>query len=406
MLVMEKLEGRSLRALLDATQMLAPPRAVFIALQVLSALAAAHRANIVHRDVKPGNIFILKTLAVPDFVKVLDFGIAKVLDADVGAPQLTNLGQVLGTTAYMAPEQAMGRRVDARADLFAVGAVLFQAISGQRPRDLRGGGIAAAIDTPCRKLHDVASFVDPRLAAAVDKALSLDPAGRYESAEAMARALAPFASQQQLDVGHDVGTTRHVSAAVTVVDAGQTAQTHLSAAPSRSPPAPPTPTMAMTAPLQHGTPVLARPSYRPPPRGSGYPGPPAVVRSRSVGWLLLIPVVVVVLAVAGVAAIVKMGLDLAERDRVFMTKARPSKCVAPSTCSGRTSTNTGDYTICAPARPGQPRVGDVVFADKGRGAYPYTFVRVEGSRYRLADPAGQSVLVESGMLVGTYCAAP
>src|SRR5688500_11513594 len=80
LLVMEMLDGQSLRDLLHAEGRLAPQRACFIALQILSALAAAHGARIVHRDIKPGNVYVVKTLAVADFVKVLDFGIAKLLD--------------------------------------------------------------------------------------------------------------------------------------------------------------------------------------------------------------------------------------------------------------------------------------------------------------------------------------
>jgi serine/threonine-protein kinase len=247
MLIMEKLEGKSLRELLGQEGMLTPPRAVFIALQILSALGAAHDAKIVHRDVKPANVFILKTFAVRDFVKVLDFGVAKVLEPGEG-PALTDLGQVLGTASYMAPEQAKGLQVDGRADLFAVGGILFEAMTGKRPRELGPAGIIDAGMKPCLKLQSVMPHVDPRLAAAVDRALALDRAARFPTAEAMAKALAPFAPQQ-----------------VTDVTSGQTERT-VQDAPMFSPSAP-SPSNAVTA---TGAPISA-PPFSPP--ATKYVGP-------------------------------------------------------------------------------------------------------------------------------------
>ena len=137
-MVMELLEGRTLRELVSGALRLEPSRAVFISLQILSGLAAAHGAGIVHRDVKPANVFLQKTLALRDHVKLLDFGVAKLTDGDTGskaAIPVTRRGMVLGTRAYMAPEQASGEVVDARADLYSVGATLYYALSGWKPRD-------------------------------------------------------------------------------------------------------------------------------------------------------------------------------------------------------------------------------------------------------------------------------
>ena len=142
-LVMEMLDGTTLAEVLEREGRLEPARAAFIAVQLLSGLAAAHRAGIVHRDVKPGNVFLQSTSVMRDLVKVLDFGVAKLaLDATSGANPMTRTGQVLGTLAYMAPEQAVsGAAVDGRTDVYGVGATLFHALSGVRPFDATQPGV-------------------------------------------------------------------------------------------------------------------------------------------------------------------------------------------------------------------------------------------------------------------------
>lgn len=195
MLIMEKLDGRPLSALLAEAGTLEPARAVLIALQILSALSAAHRANVVHRDIKPDNVFILQTLAVRDFVKVIDFGIAKATASAKLA--LTDPRQILGTASYMAPEQARGLPIDGRADLFAVGLILFRAITGQRARELGAAGLYSVAQLPCRKLRDVAPAISGGLASVIDRSLALDPDERFRSAEAMAFALAPFSASRE-----------------------------------------------------------------------------------------------------------------------------------------------------------------------------------------------------------------
>ncbi|MCU0692232.1 MAG: serine/threonine protein kinase, partial [Polyangiaceae bacterium] len=137
-LVLEYVEGRSLREVLDAEQ-LGPSRVLHIGKQITSALVRAHSLGIVHRDLKPENVMLVKRDDDPDFVKVLDFGIAKVPVAEItketGRPHkaLTQAGMVYGTPEYMAPEQALGREVDARADLYALGVMFYEMLSGRRP---------------------------------------------------------------------------------------------------------------------------------------------------------------------------------------------------------------------------------------------------------------------------------
>jgi serine/threonine protein kinase len=209
-LVMELLEGESLKQLLLRERRLQADRAVFIATQMLAALAAAHEARIVHRDIKPANIFLTRTQAMRDLVKVLDFGVAKMIGA--GAHQGTADGAVVGTLAYMAPEQALGMPVDERADLYAVGACLFEMLAGRRPITAidRTALVAAIVSEPLPKLASMSAGVDPALAAVVDRALSKDPHGRYASAGAMLEALTPFSHAARASSGDvsSAGTTR------------------------------------------------------------------------------------------------------------------------------------------------------------------------------------------------------
>ncbi len=193
-LVMELLSGASLGAVLQAQGALPSARAAFIGAQVLGALATAHAAGIVHRDVKPDNVFLTSTAAVHDFVKVLDFGVAKLMGQRPDAA-LTTTGMAIGTPYYMAPEQARGREVDPRTDLYAVGVVLYQALSGRLP--FSGSSFnelmfAIAEQTPT-SLASLRPDLDPRLVAVVERAMQKDPQHRFQRAEEMQAALAPWA---------------------------------------------------------------------------------------------------------------------------------------------------------------------------------------------------------------------
>jgi serine/threonine-protein kinase len=189
-LVMEILDGSTLKDVLEKEGRIEPQRAAFIGVQLLAGLAAAHRAGIVHRDVKPGNVFLQSTTAMRDLVKVLDFGVAKLaLEAIPGAQAMTQAGEVLGTLSYMAPEQGIsGAPIDARTDIFAVGATLFHALAGVRPFDVTEPGLGR---TP---LDRVAPWVNRDLAALVERALQKSPDARWSTADEMSAALQPFAS--------------------------------------------------------------------------------------------------------------------------------------------------------------------------------------------------------------------
>ncbi len=130
-LVMDLLQGLPLADAIEQGAPLQAERVRFIAAQVLSALDAAHKRDIVHRDLKPDNIFLTSLSGVADVVKLLDFGIARITGEK--SQKMTTTGQVLGTPAYMSPEQARGKKVDHRTDLYSLGVVMYEALSGRMP---------------------------------------------------------------------------------------------------------------------------------------------------------------------------------------------------------------------------------------------------------------------------------
>src|SRR5688572_15931949 len=152
-LVMELLEGEDLHAVLGHSRRLFVEISLAIIDQVLAGLGAAHRAGIVHRDLKPENVFLTEDQEDCPRVKLLDFGAAQLDDADGSRSRLTREGAVVGTPWYMAPEQAVGRPVDHRADLYAAGVLLFEMLSGRLPhpsRTRREAMVAVASQAPVR----------------------------------------------------------------------------------------------------------------------------------------------------------------------------------------------------------------------------------------------------------------
>lgn len=185
-IAMELVEGESLGAVL-ARGPLPPREAVQIIVQVAEALAEAHEKGVVHRDVKPDNIIVGKRS-----VKVLDFGIAKQITATTDSPTLTQAGLIVGTPFYMSPEQALGRPVDARSDLFSLGVVLYEALAGKRP--FEGESVTETMmNIIMQEPPDVGAVVPsapPSLAQVVGRALQKKPERRFGSAGEMADALA------------------------------------------------------------------------------------------------------------------------------------------------------------------------------------------------------------------------
>lgn len=185
--VMEYLEGESLAELLEREGTLPEQRILRIAHQIASALSAAHAKGILHRDVKPENVFIIKRKSTSEFVKVVDFGISKSLKVEGGdSPRLTQTGMVLGTPLYMSPEQARGDdELDERIDVYALGVIMYELATGEVP--FQGNNylniISQVLNDDPVPPRDVRPDLSPEFEAVCLKALAKEVEDRYESAD-------------------------------------------------------------------------------------------------------------------------------------------------------------------------------------------------------------------------------
>src|SRR6202166_129048 len=181
-ITMEYVEGRSLQSMIDAHQPFPVSRVMKLMEQVCSALDFAHQHNVVHRDIKPANLM----LTSDDTVKITDFGTAKILQ--FGTAQTAH---VMGTPSYMSPEQVKGKPVDGRSDIFSLGVILYELMTGEKP--FPGQNITTVIykiineePIPPRSLD---SSIHPGLSAVITRALAKDPAARYQSCHELLSAL-------------------------------------------------------------------------------------------------------------------------------------------------------------------------------------------------------------------------
>ncbi len=203
-IAMEYVRGVTLQQLIQGPRTELPTILDYAA-QIASALAAAHAAGIVHRDIKPGNIMVTKSGAV----KLLDFGLAQFEqpDVDPDAPTatmafLTRPGTVVGTVAYMSPEQAQGGGVGSRSDIFSFGVVLYQVLTGTLPFQAASqiGLLYEIVNTPAPQLNQLRPELPPALGGIVEKALEKDPERRYQRAEDLASDLKEIARQLETGV--------------------------------------------------------------------------------------------------------------------------------------------------------------------------------------------------------------
>jgi serine/threonine-protein kinase len=190
-LVLEYVEGRNLRdEIAQGPMPLA--RTLHIARQIAGALRAAHALRIVHRDLKPENVMLVDKAGDPDFVKVLDFGIAKVpigerLSEDPDSKPITKAGMVFGTPEYMPPEQALGQNVDARADLYSLGVIMYEMLAGRRPfvAESQVGVLGQQLSRSAPPVSKRApgAYIPPSIDAFVKKMLHREASKRFQTAD-------------------------------------------------------------------------------------------------------------------------------------------------------------------------------------------------------------------------------
>jgi eukaryotic-like serine/threonine-protein kinase len=198
-MIMEFLEGKSLSELIESEGKLPIDRAVPIFVQIATGCAYAHGRNIIHRDLKPSNILILNNLSQRDFVKIVDFGIAKIInESTIAGTKLTQTGEVFGSPLYMSPEQCMGRTVDHRSDIYSLGILMYETLTGKPP--LKGPTALATIYMHTKemppKFGDIGA--DAKLAQAVEnivfKCLAKAPEQRYKSMDEIISAFAKISA--------------------------------------------------------------------------------------------------------------------------------------------------------------------------------------------------------------------
>ena len=339
-IAMELLEGKSLHQVFHSEAPIDWRRVLKIAAQMSSSLGEAHAQGIVHRDLKPENIYLENRGGDPEFVKILDFGIAKVMrgenTVDPGAPQLTATGQTLGTLEYMSPEQLMGKQLDGRSDVYAIGVLCYELLTGRLPfPDAKGP--AALITAQLKQTPKPPSAANPggNIPAGVDrivlKMLEKNKDHRFPDVKALAAA-----AQECLAAGGAWGTD---AAGTPAPKPGNPAMVETRRGDMGSlgpPPAMPTadgsspnhpragtaPASSPSLPQLHGPgpqpvhgaaprgpatpipmPIAGNPPHASPPPGASLPGYGAAGNSKRVLWI--------VLAVLGVAAVVGTVLGLA-----------------------------------------------------------------------------------------------
>ncbi|MEU7485316.1 protein kinase [Streptomyces sp. NPDC042319] len=348
-IVMELVEGHTIRDLLLNADAPPPDQALIIVSGVLEALAYSHQHGIVHRDIKPANVIITNSGAV----KVMDFGIARALHG--ASNTMTQTGMVMGTPQYLSPEQALGKTVDTRSDLYATGCLLYELLAlrppfvGETPLSVVYQHVQDMPKVP----SEVSDEVPPELDGLVMRALAKDPDDRFQTAEEM-RGLVQYALQMLHEQGGHTGTWS--TGPVAVHEGGSTPAMGVAA------------TTAMPHPA-HGA-TAAQPIL---PQGrdddGGYEGGPRGSKGGGRGKVWLIAALALIAVVAGVVfALQNTGDDKPDKNpkpTPTATESKDEKTSEPpsedptteATLPGGTGGNTGDYTQ-TPTETGNPTPTD------------------------------------------------
>jgi serine/threonine protein kinase len=280
-IVMEYLEGKNLNQVVRKEGPLPIERAIPVLIQVCGALQEAHLQGIIHRDLKPENIFLSTNGGLKDYPKVLDFGLAKVTERELrpGSVMLTQEGMVFGTPEFMSPEQAQGKPLDPRSDIYSLAVILYEVLTGKLPFDARTPMeyIQMHVTKPPIPLDErVAGKRFPRgLTDVLNKALEKNPDDRYASAADFAHALKPFAGLQ----GKGFTAMMPKGTAEAVINSLEMAPAAPAPPPADPPSAPvaasPSPTAARAAPISQ------RGKEQPQPQPAAAPAPQVADKSAA-----------------------------------------------------------------------------------------------------------------------------
>ncbi len=425
-LVMELLAGETLGSVLQRENRLPSARVAAIAHQILSGLDTAHRAGIVHRDVKPDNVFLVSMPGINDFVKLLDFGIAK-LSAE-GQAQITDAGAMIGSPAFMAPEQVRNAGIDHRTDLYAVGATMYVALTGKFPFDVTSmhALLFAITETKPAPVSAHDPTIDARLVAIIDRALQKDPASRFFSATEMRAALEPLlAATSRPGMANTFPSGQGAGQNMTSVLSASAAPPTVANASSPQPSRGPMQSSPYGAPIS-GAPMTANVSSAPhtpavmsPPMGTPPPGPPPMAMhapaasppankgSGGVVIGLLVAILVVLLLLGGGVTIFFVTRESEPKTAsvapgsasVMRADAPPSAAVATGVApAGATSVAATAGTTTSGAQI-KPKPGPTTTIDAGAAPTP---VRVDAGAPLAKKQYAGSVARYSGGQFNNY----
>ncbi|MDB4939089.1 MAG: Serine/threonine-protein kinase pkn3 [Labilithrix sp.] len=373
-IVMEHLEGNDLATVVSTRKKLPVEETVDYVLQACEALAEAHGLGMVHRDLKPANLFLARGPGGTTTVKVLDFGVSKILDdRSQGASDrarggdLTNEGVALGSPGYMSPEQMTSARdVDERSDIFSLGALLYRMVAGQTP--YKGSSVVSILAsmateklTPVRRLSP---DVPEAFGAIVERCLAQDKALRYPTVAHLAHALVPYATRRGRVIIEQILATLNVTfpddgLGDTMVRAVVAPAATPRNVPSGIPPAPLSGPPALGPAMQTG-PHFTVSAPLATPRMLGGPRPPSP--GRSLPQMATIGVTLVVLLLVGAVAAwralrtppVRTPDDDAQRARASASATTPSATTAPASEPAVPSIVTAAPTATSPVVAPEP----------------------------------------------------
>jgi serine/threonine-protein kinase len=314
-LAMEYIEGETLTKLLEREGRLQPERALKIAREIGAALDAAHGLGIVHRDLKPDNIMLARKGSDHDFVKVLDFGIAKMAEDKEKRFDLTQAGLIIGTPYYMSPEQVAGEKLDPRSDVYSFALIVYEMLGGQLPFEGQNtqAVMVSRLTMSPRALRAVNPAISPQVEAAVMRGLARERDLRTRTAGELVREIEEAAHGAWPAAGSDQNATRRQTTSNTVpVSTGAQGVSTAPPAGGATIPASPPPQRPIVPPTDPAYPMMGAPGSAPPqwatPHVGARPTPPAAPSpAKSSGVGLWIGLALGLILLGGVALVGAFG---------------------------------------------------------------------------------------------------